>query len=188
MKRVALYTTNPLLHKRISLILNRIAEVDMIPGGSAIGYSLSIVDRESFPDMEGGFSLPFETRGDRIVNLPILHTMITGLVDEGLTDSRSLMLDHESRTATVSGRAVRLTDTESRLLSEIMAHPSFVSKEHLLSHVFGDGKDIGIVNVYVHYLREKLESGGEKIIISSRKEGYKINEKYRGDYKYADAY
>ena len=42
----------------------------------------------------------------------------------------------------------------------------------------GDDADGGILNVYVHYLREKLEKRGEKIIISSRKSGYKIDEKY----------
>ena len=40
------------------------------------------------------------------------------------------------------------------------------------------GADEGVLNVYVHYLREKLERGGEKIIISSRGLGYKIDEKY----------
>jgi DNA-binding response OmpR family regulator len=34
-----------------------------------------------------------------------------------------------------------------------------------------------VLNVYVHYLREKLEDG-KKIIISSRKLGYKIDERY----------
>ena len=44
--------------------------------------------------------------------------------------------------------------------------------------VWGDGADGGVLNVYIHYLREKLEAGGEKIILSSRKQGYKIVEKY----------
>ena len=34
------------------------------------------------------------------------------------------------------------------------------------------------MNVYIHYLREKLEADGEKIILSSRSHGYKIDEKY----------
>ena len=34
------------------------------------------------------------------------------------------------------------------------------------------------MNVYVHYLREKLEYNGEKVIISSRKNGYKIDERF----------
>ena len=40
-----------------------------------------------------------------------------------------------------------------------------------------DGVDGGVVNVYVHYLREKLEKNGERIIISTRNLGYKINER-----------
>jgi DNA-binding response OmpR family regulator len=39
-------------------------------------------------------------------------------------------------------------------------------------------KGEGLINVYVHYLREKLEVGGEKIINSSRKNGYAIDEKF----------
>ena len=49
-------------------------------------------------------------------------------------------------------------------------------------HLAADEKT---VNVYIHYLREKLESGGEKIIISSRNMGYKIDSKYLGEVKYA---
>ena len=56
----------------------------------------------------------------------------------------------------------------------------FVSRDELSRAVWGEGADGGILNVYIHYLREKLESKGEKVIISSRRGGYKIDGKYLG--------
>ena len=44
--------------------------------------------------------------------------------------------------------------------------------------VWGDECEGGVLNVYIHYLREKLETEGEKIIFSTRKMGYKIDKKY----------
>jgi DNA-binding response OmpR family regulator len=60
----------------------------------------------------------------------------------------------------------------------IEASGDFISREELIRRVWGEGADGGVLNVYVHYLREKLEKQGEKIIISSRKNGYKIDGKY----------
>ena len=54
-------------------------------------------------------------------------------------------------------------------------------REEILSTVWGGEADSGVINVYIHYLREKLEVCGEKIILSSRKCGYKIDEKYLGE-------
>ena len=61
----------------------------------------------------------------------------------------------------------------------------FVSRDEILALVWNGKADKGILNVYVHYLREKLEKNGEKIILSSRNYGYKINEKYLGGIKNA---
>ena len=57
------------------------------------------------------------------------------------------------------------------------ADGEFVSREEILHSVWSGDADPGIINVYVHYLREKLEDG-EKIIVSSRKNGYKIDGRY----------
>ena len=45
-------------------------------------------------------------------------------------------------------------------------------------HVWHGDADGGIVNVYIHYLREKLEDCGERVIIASRGRGYSLSEKY----------
>ena len=83
------------------------------------------------------------------------------------------------RCAILRGREIRLTDVEFNTLSVLFtAGGSFVSRDEIVGAVWGDGVDGGVLNVYIHYLREKLEGEGEKIIISSRKLGYKIDEKY----------
>ena len=83
--------------------------------------------------------------------------------------------------ALLRGEAIPLTELEYSLLSVLVsAKGEFVTRERILLEVWGKEVAEGILNVYVHYLREKLERDGEKIIISSRKQGYKISERYSG--------
>ena len=79
-----------------------------------------------------------------------------------------------------------MTELEAALLALLIsADGDFVSREEILKRVWQNDADPGIINVYIHYLREKIERG-EKIILSSRKRGYGIDEKYlRGDAKNA---
>ena len=66
-----------------------------------------------------------------------------------------------------------------KLLALLLAKDGYTSREEIAKKVWGDASD-GLINIYVHYLREKLEIGGEKIILSSRKGGYRIDKKYLG--------
>ena len=75
---------------------------------------------------------------------------------------------------------IMLAAKKYKLLRVLSDAGDYVSRENLIMSVWGADVDGGVLNVYVHYLREKLERGGEKIILSSRKEGYRINEKYLG--------
>ena len=68
---------------------------------------------------------------------------------------------------------------EYKLLDVILSADGYVSKDAILRTVWGNGYDEGVVNVYIYYLRRKLEKDGRRVIISSRNEGYKIDEKYR---------
>ncbi len=93
----------------------------------------------------------------------------------------SLILLEDERAVRLFGEIIRLTDVEYRLLSALLSERAgvFVSRERLIREVWRGECDGGVVNVYIHYLREKLEKSGEKIIISSRREGYMIDERYR---------
>jgi len=88
-------------------------------------------------------------------------------------------LINESRSVKLFGEVIRLTEVEFRLLSALASAPvgEFVSRERLINEVWGGESDCGVVNVYIHYLRTKLEHRGEKVIISSRREGYKLDER-----------
>ncbi len=55
------------------------------------------------------------------------------------------------------------------------ADGDYVSREALLARVWGDEEtDDGIVNVYIHYLRRKLETNGHKYIYAARGRGYRL--------------
>ncbi len=105
-----------------------------------------------------------------------------------LGDLRALLTPKEAETLTLGdkcavldGRTVRLTEVEFSLLRAIYSRGGgYVRREELLREVWGGNADGGVINVYVHYLREKLEVGGERVILASRGEGYKINEKLLG--------
>ena len=70
-----------------------------------------------------------------------------------------LKLDLASRSVALEGRNVLLTTTELRVLEVFMRRPGeALSREDLLSHVWGFRSDVGsnVVDVYVSYLRRKL--------------------------------
>lgn len=76
-------------------------------------------------------------------------------------------------------RKIRLTEVEYSLLSALWeARGAFIRREDLRAAVWGAEGTDSQLNVYIHYLREKLESSGEKVILSSRKEGYALAEKF----------
>lgn len=83
-----------------------------------------------------------------------------------------LLKPHSGIIEDPDGRAVSLTDAETRFLSVLAAAPDHVfSREELLSQVFSDGSDMGTVDVYVSYLRGKIT---RTIIETVRGRGYRI--------------
>lgn len=76
------------------------------------------------------------------------------------------------------GRAVSLTDSETKLLATLAASPDHVfSRDELLSQVFSDGADAGTVDVYVSYVRGKTDRA---IIDTVRGRGYRIGSPLAG--------
>ncbi len=85
-----------------------------------------------------------------------------------------IALDGRSRRVTVDGEALDLTAREFTMLETFMRHPGQVlSREQLLSHVWGYDHDPGsnVVDVYVGYLRKKL---GSEAIVTVRGAGYRL--------------
>ena len=143
---------------------------DGTSGGAGQGTVIELVERARW--REGGAALPY----------PFAFRELRAVINEAPRGGAArLSLDADARQAILDGERIRLTESECRLLAELLSGGGeFVSREELALRVFGKSAEGGILNVYVHYLREKLEVGGEKIILSSRRGGYKINGKYLG--------
>ena len=177
-KRVGVITGDANLYNKIRLLLRTEADVEVLgAGGASIGYDLTFRDLRS-----GGEPLPDEiTVGDGgDISLPFRHEDILSAVlnrDEKIDNA--LTLSNDGKHVYLSGERIKLTEVEYKLLECLVNADGFISREALLDSVWGEGFDSGVVNVYVCYLRRKLEKDGKKIIISSRNEGYRIDEKYR---------
>ena len=176
-RTVGVYTRNDYLFQKIKLSLHKTAATVKLGTESKETCDIVLVDGDDpiFSDRKG---LKMKRSGGDIP-LPFSIDAISSLID-GNGDVR-LKLSESEKTVWLGAKAVKLTELEFRLLDLLVsANGTFVSREQILSEVWEDKADAGIINVYIHYLREKLETEGEKIILSSRNYGYKINEKYTG--------
>jgi two-component system response regulator MprA len=91
-----------------------------------------------------------------------------------------LVLDTAAREARRGGRAIGLTTTEYELLRLFLQHPRQVlTRSRIYERVWGY-EYIGeskVIEVYVSYLRDKLEAGGEpRLIQTVRGAGYVLRE------------
>jgi DNA-binding response OmpR family regulator len=90
-----------------------------------------------------------------------------------------LCLDPTVKKAWRGVREISLTPKEFALLAYLMAHPGIViSRTRLLSNVWEVGFDPGtkVVDVYIRYLRQKIDSEGEPPLIRTvRGFGYMIS-------------
>ena len=173
--RILFLTDDKYLYRKAELELNGKAE---ITADSHHPFDLAIVDTrtrsaENHPqaltisdkDGNGDFKLPLK-RGELL--------SIIGMKRR----SKRLSLLPNTKSALLDGVTIKLTSHEYSLLSILISGGGeFIPRERISKEVWEDAGD-GLINIYVHYLREKLETNDEKIIISSRKLGYKINKIY----------
>jgi DNA-binding response OmpR family regulator len=91
-----------------------------------------------------------------------------------------LELNDYTKKVTRNGNEVSLTSTEYRLLLEFMKSPTKVlNRTYLLDNVWGINFDNGtnVVDVYVNYLRKKLDKfGAKKLIHTVTGMGYVLKE------------
>ncbi len=92
----------------------------------------------------------------------------------------NLILDLTSRRVLRNGRTIELTMKEFDLLKFLMDHPREVlSREQILENVWGYDflGESNVIEVYVRYLRLKIEGEGEKRLIQTvRGIGYVLRE------------
>ncbi|UII26232.1 response regulator transcription factor [Fulvivirga maritima] len=80
----------------------------------------------------------------------------------------NVVLDDTTKTVTRAGVEITLTSTEYRLMLMFMKNPRRVlSRVDILEEVWGVHFDMGtnVVDVYVNYLRKKLENDGQSRLI-----------------------
>lgn len=171
MKRVLVITGSRMLFQKIRLELDGLCECEM-NGEPKEGYDTVLTDVDSVGTSSVGLTLGSGEGCD--ITLPFaIGELKSRLFGKGST---ALSYDRHTRRATLGGVTAALTEVEGALLEAILeGEGGFVSRESLLTRVWGEGANGGVLSVYVHYLREKLEKGGIKVILSSREMGYKIN-------------
>lgn len=91
-----------------------------------------------------------------------------------------LTLDRKSREVRRAGRSLELTVKEFDLLEYLLAHPrQVITRDQILEKVWGYDfmGDSNIIEVYVRYLRLKLEAEGElRLLQTVRGVGYVLRE------------
>ncbi|WP_055696065.1 response regulator transcription factor, partial [Streptomyces prasinopilosus] len=88
-----------------------------------------------------------------------------------------LTLDEDSRDVTRAGVDIHLTATEFELLRYLMRNPRRVlSKAQILDRVwsYDFGGRTNVVELYISYLRRKIDAGREPMIHTRRGAGYLI--------------
>ena len=176
-KRIGVITADTVLYNKIRLLLREIASVSLIDASAhGDGYDLIFADARVLPRPDFDAVL-IGDGGD--MPLFFRHEDLLAAVSESRAGKEVIILASDGQTAHLGQTSVKLTEQEYKLLSALAARDGFVTKRELLHTVWGEGYDEGVVNVYVYYLRKKLEKDGKRVIISSRNEGYKINEAYR---------
>jgi two-component system, OmpR family, response regulator MprA len=92
----------------------------------------------------------------------------------------NLRLDLDTREVSRGGRPVNLTAKEHELLEHLLRQPRRVfTRDQLLEGVWGIDSEAAsnVVDVYVGYLRQKLEEGGEpRLLQTVRGVGYTLRE------------
>ena len=153
MAKIAIVTKDARLYRLLSLLVSELgAEAD------SPSPSLVITDQ---PDLPPRFaSLPVLLIGDGGIPRPFSHTAMKARILELLSNAPTPLF----------------TPTEERLYRALKeASPAFVSREKLIRTVFGDGDDGGRLNLYIYYLRKKIETDGKKRIFAVRGKGYSLS-------------
>lgn len=171
-RRVAVITKDKYLFQKIYLIL--CDRFDIVTE-SDITTDAVLLDRDTSDIDADGAILMSRNEGAHL-SVPFTREALLSAINEVDTAPQIRLGE---RCVYLRGEKIALTEMEFSLLSElVLANGEYKSRDALLRSVWNGEADGGILNVYIHYLREKLEADGEKIINSSRGKGYKIDEKY----------
>lgn len=174
--RIGVYTEDDYLWQKINLAVSGVHTVIRIGRESSERFDVCLYDGDGEGRFEGSARLVRMAREGEGLRIPFSFGELEAAIANTETAEPRLLLG--DRCAYLDGERIALTDVEYKLLLPLVrAEGEFVGREELIREVWGEGADGGVLNVYVHYLREKLERG-EKVILSSRKAGYGIDKRF----------
>lgn len=130
----------------------------VIKSGSPLLYIVDGDTASAFHAPDGARVLSVSREGGRgVLRRPFTYAELYAAIDAALE----------------SDEGSALSETEKRLLSLLKeARGEPLSREALIRGVWGDGGSDGLLSLYVHYLRQKLEKDGRRRIFSARGKGY----------------
>jgi two-component system OmpR family response regulator len=105
----------------------------------------------------------------------VRRTLAVGANEENLLVVGDLVMDEESHEVRRAGELVNLTATEFELLRYLMRNPRRVlSKAQILDRVwkYDFGGQANVVEIYICYLRKKIDAGRPPMIHTLRGAGY----------------
>lgn len=107
---------------------------------------------------------PFET-DELIARVQALARRPREFYTDNIIRFSDLELDVSSGELSVNGNSVRLTVKENHLMEMFIRNPnSTISKEQILDRIWGEGKGMdNSVEIYVHYLRKKMQKSCTEI-------------------------
>lgn len=137
---------------------------------------LIVVDLDSavMPEKYSGRILTFSRKERSTPNFILRPFLITDFLRACEEHDEKITVDSASRLVTVYGRNIILTETEYKLFSVLYENIGrYVPCDVLRKSVWGDEASDGVLNVYIHYLKTKIENG-RKLIRSKRNVGYAL--------------
>ncbi|HXW36048.1 MAG TPA: response regulator transcription factor [Acidimicrobiales bacterium] len=147
---------------------------------------LFLTARDSLEDKLRGFTLggddymtkPFSVE-ELIVRLRAILRRVHGEGDDGKLSVGELELDEESHEVFRGPSRIELTPTEFKLLHYLMLNAGrVVSKSQILDRVWNydfDG-NANVVEIYISYLRKKIDGSGPRLIHTVRGVGYSLRQ------------
>jgi DNA-binding response OmpR family regulator len=148
---------------------------------------LMLTARDSVPDRVAGFQHGADDYLCKPFDIEELAARLQAILRRAGSSERHILqyadvrLDLLTRTVQREDQKATLSAREAQLLAYLMRHPEeSLPRERILESVWGDEAedDSNVLNVYVNYLRNKIEPRGERRLIHTlRGVGYMLSQK-----------
>lgn len=167
--RTALHLTDPAALPTADLFLiDADAYAILPPAGNLLRFGTALFDRT------------YEQDGRTVTEWrrPLSLSSLRALIASGALPAQALTLLPDGTGARLGSSLIPLSPTEYACLACLAAAGGApVSRAELSAAVWGEGEVKGeLINLYIHYLRGKLETDGRRRILSLRGRGYALRE------------